>query len=307
MTTATSYDQARLFDDLARSADYVDRRGWAHVRCPQCGKEPYTKGGRKASHFSFSAQGFGKCFACGFSCGLQKIAETLGVQPSGNTTRRIEQASAPRRPADWTKDPTRLLDGYLSHLKRLQLWQEYKPLSIDTIARFKLGVGVLPASQCKHSRLIVPVFQAGKVVAFRGRAYLPQDDDPKWLTCGSSQTALYNGDLLRPGVATVIVAENMIDCLIAMERYHDVVAVASTAGVATWRDEWTQQIAAIRPQRVIVWFDNDLAGTPAPKTYALLKQERIASNKPVTPSNGPKIVNLLLERRIPAMLYDNRR
>jgi hypothetical protein len=48
----------------------------------------------------------------------------------------------------------------------------YKPLSLDSILRWKLGVGILPSSRCEKRRLILPVFDGGRLVAFHGRAYL---------------------------------------------------------------------------------------------------------------------------------------
>src|SRR5262249_32620302 len=99
-------------------------------------------------------------------------------------------------------------------------------------------------------------------------------------------------------------AENMIDCLLAMQRYPQVVAVASTAGAATWRDEWTELIKSVRPRRSIVWYDNDLAGTPNKETHRRLIAERLQQGKPPIEPNGPQVANSLLGAGIATLLYE---
>jgi hypothetical protein len=182
----------------------------------------------------------------------------------------------------------------------LQAWQAYKPLSIDSIAHWQLGVGVLPSSRCPHKRLIVPVFDQGQVVAFHGRAYLPGDDDAKWLTAGGSRKdVLFGAECLRPGRVVVIV-ENMVDAILLMQQRPAWVAVAS-GGVA-WSDTFTQQIIATRPASVLVWLDNDLAGAPNEHTYSALlttwhqeQQQKIAAGiiprlPPEPFPRGPRIL-----------------
>ena len=84
--------------------------------------------------------------------------------------------------------------------------QGYKPLTLDSIARWlRLGVELCCPPRCEKQaarRLILRrVFDGGfRVVAFHGRAYLPDDTDAKWLTAGgSSKQVLFNIDLVRPG------------------------------------------------------------------------------------------------------------
>lgn len=272
-----------------------DRRYYAD--CPFCGKE--AKKGQK--HFSFCEDGY-TCWVCDAKGGLGKLAQHIGA--GAIAERPARRVTPPQEPRSWQQRPEYYLSRYTGALDRVTRWAAYKPLSLDSIQRWQLGAGVLPSSRCQHRRLILPVFDQGRIVAFHGRAYLPDDTDAKWLTSGgSSKQVLFNGDLLRRG-ATVLIVENFIDCLLAMQAAPDVVAVAG--GGASWQEAWTQQIAQSWPKQVLVWLDNDLVGNPNPLTYRQLLAEWHAAHPQATHTpepNGPKIANALLEAGIKASVY----
>ncbi len=270
------------------------RKGECWIECPYCGK------GKR--HFSFSERGY-KCFSCNQKGSLMALAAHAGASTTSQYPSRLYQKPQElQKPRNWQLNPGRYVDDFCAVLDRIQRWQEYKPLSLDTIARWRLGVGVLTATKCKHRRLIVPIYLAGNVVALRGRAI--SCDCPKWLSAAGSQAALYNQDLLKAG-ADLIVCENHVDALLAMQ-HADVVAVASTAGAGTWKPEWTQAIAESKPRRVIVWYDNDLAGQPNAETYRaelLAWREEHPDGWRAPQPNGPKVANDLLEAGVKAVLY----
>lgn len=293
MQTATQ----KLFDTLCEQLHVEpDSRGEVWIDCPSCGKD------RK--HFSFSEDHGGHCFACDYNGSLAAIAELLRIQPDerAQPARRAQKAQAPR---DWQQRPEYYLERYGAALNRVQAWQAYKPLSLDSIARYRLGVGRLPASRCEHPRLVLPVFDvAGRCVALHGRAYLPQDTEAKWLSAGgSSKQVLFNLAAVRPG-CDVAICENFVDAILVQQCYPEVVAVAG--GGASWQDEWTQQLAQYRPRAVLVLLDNDLAGWPNQITYnellARWHEEMagrlLAGTIPSIPTppepRGPKIATALL-------------
>jgi hypothetical protein len=273
------------------------RDGRYHTDCVFCGK-PAKKGQK---HFSFCEEGY-TCWVCDAKGGLQKLAQHIGA--GGVVERPARRAERPQEPRQWQQRPDYYLGRYTGALDRVTRWTSYKPLSLDSIIRWKLGVGVLPSSRCDKRRLILPVFDNGRIAAFHGRAYLADDTDAKWLSCGgSSKQVLFNSDLLRTG-ATVIVVENFIDAILAMQAAPDVVAVAG--GGASWQPEWTAQIAASRPKQVLCWLDNDLVGCPNPETYQRLLIEWRAAHPQATHTpepNGPKIANALLEVGVKASVY----
>lgn len=270
-----------------------DRR--YHSDCPFCGKE--AKRGQK--HFSFVADGY-KCWVCDAKGALAGLAAQLELRAP--LTIRTRPASAPVEPRHWQVD-SRVLTRFTGAHDVLPAWQAYKPLTLETIARARLGVGVLPASRCQARRLILPVFDGERLVALHGRAFLPGDTDAKWLTAGGSRKdVLYGAQGLRPG-ATVIICENFVDSLFAQQTEPGIVAVAG--GGVSWQEAWTQQLAASRPRHVLVWLDNDLAGCPNPETYQLLRAQWQRERPGTTPPEpkGPQIANALLSTGVRASVY----
>jgi len=284
-----------LFDTLcARLHAEPDSRGEVWIACPSCGKDH--------KHFSFNEKYGGHCFACDFSGSLAQISELLRIQPD-ERVRPARRAQKPLAPRVWQQRPDFYLDRYCDALDRVTAWQAYKPLSLDSIARFRLGVGQLPASRCEIRRLIVPVFDGGRCVALHGRAYLPEDTDAKWLSAGgSSKQVLFNAGALTPG-ATVVIVENFVDAILAMQVEPSIVAVCG--GGVSWQDAWTQQIAASLPRQVLVWLDNDAAGGPNAETWrafcAAWKQQH-PDREPPAP-RGPQIANDLLAAGVRARCY----
>lgn len=286
-----------LFDGLCqRFQAHPDRRGHVHVECPSCGKEPK----RGQTHFSFSERG-AHCFVCGFSASLSRLAQQLQVTPIVTPVRPARVQEAPR-PRYWQQNPQRFLQAFLEAPDRLDLWQQYKPLSIDTISRWRFGVGVLPSSPCSHRRLIYPLFERDRIVGFRGRAI--SCDCAKWISCGGSHAVCWGLDLVTTG-ATVLIVENPVDAALAMQEEPDVVAVASTAGAGTWREEWTARLATAQPEQVICWLDNDLAGCPNRETYRELRAawQQAHPGMKVPEPNGPRIANALNDAGLHATVY----
>lgn len=232
-----SRETQQLFADVLNKYNWsADRRGEVHVNCPKCGREPK----QNQVHFSFSVKG-GKCFVCGWAAPLEEVAVQLGAIPP-HLLKTVQQdysgSKGPKKPAAWTRDPEAYLADYLKAPDRLDRWQQYKPdISLESITRWELGVGVLPASRCKHRRLIVPARVNGKVVAIRGRLFKQNGCDcearkakglkpvcmegcdcAKWLTAGSSETVLYNAGMVVPGeTRVIIICENMLDVILGMQ------------------------------------------------------------------------------------------
>ena len=306
---------ATLFDQLCDQLHaQPDRKGECWVDCPSCGKGQ--------QHFSFNERA-GHCFACDYSASLRQIAELLGATDRP-APRVVRPAPAPR-PDFWQREPARWLDRYCAALDRLAHWQAYKPLTLDSIARYRLGVGKLPMwseerrawYEWPHRRLIVPLWGNGQIVGFYGRAFDSNDQGPKWLgASGTDKSHLFLAGALVPG-CTLVICENYIDAILA--GHVEPGAVYAAIGGAAWRDEWTAQIAAARPSRVLVWLDHDLAGNGSRHHHAELLAawrkgitERRATNPalaarpwPKAPEpRGPKIANELLEAGVRASVYE---
>lgn len=280
-------------------AGKTNRRGWTAIACPNCQENRQYKSAFNDKFF--------KCFICGETCSLLAFAKKLGMNGAAQFQRRRVFVPTPPKPRWWHKEPQRWADRSLAHLQRVELWQEYRPFTLDNIGRWKLGVSVVPSTPCKHLRLTY-VYMDGDRPTLRGRL-LNCGCDPKglkWVTAGGGRQALWGRDMLRPG-ATVVVCESPVDAMFAMQEDGDLVAVAGTAGAGSWNDEWTQAIAESAPALVVVAYDNDLQGQAQGETRRRLAREW-RTNRPkaqrVPAANGPKVANKLLGAGLTTRLFD---
>lgn len=274
----------------------VDRHGEAHIACPECG---HTSSPRNP-HCSFNERGF-YCFVCGHKSGLKALAEKTGLE-TGRYNTPIWRQESRRTPVLPTYDIERMIEQFEAHRASWRLWQAYKPVSRQAFYARRLGVGVLPMSQCKHERLIVPIIDGTMAVGLRGRAI--NCSCPKWLAPAGTDISLYplyNEQALQSG-CTVVIVENPVDALLMTDRT-DYVGVACYS-TTYWQERWTEALKAARPELVVVGLDNDLVGNGgALRRDEFIRTWRQAHDRVPEP-RGPALANRLLEAGMKSMLFD---
>ncbi len=270
------------------------------IDCPVCGKPAASK------DCSYNARGW-HCFVCGGGGSLADLAEKLG-----QTDKPLPRVAKTKREPAWLADADTIQADYVYQPGRVEMWRSYKPLRPVTMDEFGLGLGVLDqyerykyhTSRCSHYRLTYPVYQDGKIVAFRGRAIGTPCCGDSWMSMAGSKVALWMPPTMPHRPLVLVVCENAVDAMLAIQA--GTWAVAGTGGAGTWRPEWTQTIARLSPGQVVVWYDNDLAGCPNPETYQAetarwltSMQEKVRAGTlrqvpPLPQPNGPKVANALL-------------
>lgn len=294
-----------LFDAIhAHLQGTKTRRGWYDADCPNCGKEA----ARGQTHFGYSATG-GKCFVCGYSAGLPRLAELLRLDTPGDYVAPVRIEQPVKEIARWRLNPWKLLAGYREHPERLDRWAAYKPLTPDSIETHDLGFGRLPFQRAdgewymsRGEWLTVPVHEDGALVGIRGRNIT--DSGPKWISAAGSNYALYNVENVQPG-QPCFVCENPADALWLEQAHSDWSAVA-THGATTWRREWAERLAAQRPGLVVVALDKDLPGNGGGNLRDELIAEWIAThprNSKIPIANGPKIANDCIRAGLRTILF----
>lgn len=319
---------AALIDVLcAKLGTQIDIRGRAHADCPMCGASAQTRTGGRSYHFYLYDLANGKrgavCWACGWRGSLTDLAAELNVSGRDDAPRR-EQPQIPLAPWSAPEALAEYRRATASRCDVLERWQAYKPLTAATIAQFDLGVGYLPFwserkrrwIRGRHERLILPLIVDSTIVGLTGRAIDPDDDGPKWLTSSFSDLShLFGLEQVQPA-SEVIICENRIDACLACQLEPDVATVA--VGGAVWHSHWTEQLAARKPRRVLVWLDHDLAGNGSrwherellAEWRAKVDARRAANPElakrpyptPPTP-RGPSIANDLIAAGIRAEVY----
>lgn len=280
---------------------HPDRSGNCHIVCPACGKPPK----RGQTHCSFYRKRNGdegwKCFICDAGGTYHNLLDKINYQGVIEYKKQHSKKPKPVKPPEWLDDPETLVQQYESEPMNFVLWNDYKPLSAETIKAHRLGVGRLPASKCRHERLIVPLIN-GSIVGLRGRSI--DCSCGKWLPAAGTpieKMPLYNGEAVKPG-STVWICENPIDALMVGEKtkYTGV----ATYAVTYWSDHWF--IPLRRAKQIIVAYDNDCPGNGGAwrrKEFIEMWNEEHETPPPEVP-NGVKLVNRLLKVGLNAMLYD---
>jgi len=273
------------------------RRQEYHFTCPSCGHESTPK----SPHCSFSSQGW-HCFSCGAGGSLNSLGKLFALNFFDMGHKTYIAKNRPQKPSCGHLGP--LATQFTEHPRRVELWNSYKPLSLGTIERMSLGVGVLPYSRCKHERLIVPVFAGAELVGLRGRQL--GCDCGKWLASAGwsiDLAPLYNSGALNIGQVIWIV-ENPVDALMLSERTE--YAGVATYSVSYWTEAWTNRLIEAQPELVVVAYDNDLVGCGGGlrRDEFIRKWLEDPKHKVVPPANGPALANKLLEAGLPVTLYD---
>jgi hypothetical protein len=129
-----------LFDSLCTQLHAEpDRKGEVWIDCPSCGHDK--------KHFSFN-ETTGHCFACDYSGSLGQIAALLNIRAENRPLKAARKVVA--RPELWQRTPDLWLNRYCEAFDRIARWETYKPLSLDSLAKHRLGVGKLPIWSEKH-------------------------------------------------------------------------------------------------------------------------------------------------------------
>jgi len=295
--------------------------------CPFCGGNKKA-GIRRVLDGTYYKHRF-NCFVCGKKVqspeDWQELAARMAAPMQYQPTPKRQQAAPKTYP--WQADPMRWHSRYTNDRNAvIDAWQAYKPLSEQTIVRYQLGYGAFSRSQfnhddyliCEHPRLMYANIENAdnQASAFRGRIYKCNCDPKKhkWLSIMGSQAWLWGQYhiLKHAHGKRLIIGENPVDGMLAMQAMPGVLAVASTAGAGTFPDAWLQLIAAAKPKSVLIWLDNDLIGNPNEETRELLLARWIAKMRAKgveptpqmiehqrTKAMGPKLVKALQALGVP--------
>lgn len=236
--------------------------------------------------FAVSVTGWFRCFACGEEGGwldfLRKMNRPL---PRGerrvtemaynarkqrhpyyyhhphkveNAKSRASQLLSERSIA-WLK----AIEQAEANVRRFRAWKEYRGLTQESVVYWRLGLGKLPGQ--KQERLILPVFENGRLVALKGRR-IGNGPGPKWISAKGSRLAILGADHAMEVADghVLLVCESPVDAILVMQEWPDVLAVASSSGATSGHDLIAGLISGMRDRLagVVVVFDNDLAGTP---------------------------------------------
>lgn len=278
---------------------FPNARGVYEVLCP------FHNDTRIGSFGFHPNKGF-HCFSCGASGSLSDLAKHLGLVSSPDTLPpTLTLYPPPQRPVapSWT-----LCDPEKEYRPMGPLCRDYahrRGLTDASIDRWQIGDGMVPGP-CPYYRMILPIYQEGKLVDLRGRSYETADDFPKWMGAKGSHAALDGWDDLEQARGKVVVlVEAPLSRRLVMQEEPNWIAVAGTCGAGTWRDLWTEALVRARPKGVLIWLDNDLAGVPNREAslFGLTRHLQRSPEKPVPVPNGTKRLEEFRQAGLSCQVY----
>jgi hypothetical protein len=286
-----------LYEELIQffQAEHPRARKWVHADCPFCGDEADAR----KPNFSFSPLGF-NCFTCGRKGGLKALAEHVGIWDAKiEYIKPTKTTIQPLPPPYWWNQRFELLAQYTAHPETVEMWQRYKPLSKESIRRWRFGYGKLPGES--YERLIVPIIHHNDVIALRGRSV--NGEEPKWKNAVGSKMGIWNLDGMGQN-NDIWLVENHVDAALLMQDTDFPNTLAIATGMARMLSpEELNRIVLAKPQMITVAYDNDLIGQANATTRALLTAQRRPDLPPIEPV-GPKVIRQLRERGIECVLFE---
>jgi hypothetical protein len=127
-----------------------------------------------------------------------------------------------------------------------------------TAERFGLGYYKgQPDQVFRDERLYIPARGTdGSLLAVR--CYRRESDRKMLPLYRGMKTCLFALDQIPTGTKTLVLCEGERDCMVLYE--HGFVAITGTGGAGTWKREWSQQIAELGVESVIILYDHDDPG-----------------------------------------------
>jgi len=259
MTTTYDTDAIRRQFSINDLVSGLKQRGhWSSGACPKCGgKDRFTTKNHGAAFLCR------QCYRDGSTYGdVIDFAMWLNDVSFVEACEWLLGNPAPANPSPSRPGPKReqKFYTYAYNLNWQQpeadvvaAWQNYKPLTRETILSNRLGLGRIPFSATEHDRLLVPIFAYnGDLLMVRGRAIHAGDTEAKWMSSGGwdySRLPLYNWQSIRTG-DVLIICENPVDAVMvsASGDFPTVATLTSTY----WLPEWTDRIVEARPSVVLL-------------------------------------------------------
>lgn len=150
----------------------------------------------------------------------------------------------------------RWVDRLLSNEMRLGALRDQRGLSLETIEEAELG--------WNGDRYTIPVRdKAGALVNVRRYKMNSAARDKMWNIPGHGGATLYGVDAFEYE-DPIVLTEGEMDCLVARDRGFN--SITSTAGVGTWRQEWSFMF---KDRDVYIVYDCDTAGVSNAKKVAV--------------------------------------
>ena len=240
---------------------YVQRKGWPHREsgtdqinvedCPFCAKSNW--------HFYINKNnGLWSCHHCGQTGNFYKLLEHCGDKNDAlsSTKDSAGMSTPPSGLPDIPKAQARLM----ANEEALDYLVAERGFTMDVIERQKLGLYQLEGAEW----LMIPSFQNGNYVYAKFRSLPPAKKNYKGIA--GRETPLYNGDVVAPGMADLLLVEGELDVIACLSA--GINNVAGVPGANVKKATWIDRIDNANLERVYLLYDRDKVGQAAAREMA---------------------------------------
>lgn len=210
------------------------------------------------------------CHKCGTEGSWKNLVEKLGDNslPQLENTSRIEYSAE----LETTTFDSSLIKEYHQNLpERIREYfkSDKRGLTDDSIDEYKIGW------DDKSKSITIPVYDhKGNLVNIRHRRDPQRSSGPKIWGEKGGKASLFNIKALelvkKQDNPAILITEGEFDAMIATQ--YGFPAVSSTAGAATFKEEWVKDFDGI--ETIYIGYDTDQAGKDGAKKVALLFGDR---------------------------------
>jgi Toprim-like len=202
-----------------------------------------------------------QCKKCGEKGNLTTLKDHFGIESLRPTPPKRMPASLDKQAAIYHDTMPNDIRDYL-HNERL--------ITDEDIDGYQLGY----MEQRGRKWITIPVTDRSRNVLFmklRQDPSNPVEGQPKYMSTGG-EASMFNAQVLNDKPDALVICEGELDCLVL--HGFGIPAICSTAGAATFKDEWIDQLNFVRDFYVLM--DNDEAG----KVGTLSLGEKLAAAYP---------------------------
>lgn len=186
------------------------------------------------------------CHKCGAKGNLATLKRHFGVETTRPTPPKRMPISLDKQAAIYHETMPNDIREYL---------QTERIITEDDIDSYQLGY----MEQRGKKWITIPITDRTGSVLFlklRQDPFNAAEGQPKYMSTGG-EAGIFNAKILSEKPDALIICEGELDCLVL--RGLGVPAICSTAGAATFKDEWIAQLDFVRDFYVLM--DNDEAGS----------------------------------------------
>lgn len=282
MSSEPTSDEVRRVVSTLRVKQEDCSGGEMLVWCPSCGK-PKMHVRKETGVFHC------KLAKCGFSGGLWKLADFLGIRVRDGKDHKKDPRSMLRMPdkREPQRQVHRKIPMHIVEEKAAALWAESgehqagvdaalqwlrdRSFLDSTIRRFKLGYS-MRAEKSSDAAVCIPYLVEGGAVMWKTRSWWKEKDGMHLGRVPAGvETPLYNSFQVE-GKEDVLVVEGEWDVM-AMYQMDWLDCCSGSSGARTWLGDWDAHLE--HAKRIFVWLDNDEDGAAGREKIAARYGHRV--------------------------------